>query len=334
MENNAVLPLSPADETLVIRHREIITTPVTVRLVYTDDDAGSLMHGFCMHLEKLLPNITVKREAADDEPPGIHVRDNIHFMMVPKGALLEFFLLTLLGNDALAGQDMGMDAGQVSGRIVLPAHLKMYIAENCPFCKQTIPKGLFLAGAAPAHIDLRLVDAMMFTAFAETDKVRSVPVTLLDNTFRWNGDFNITEVVDTIASRDPMKLGYETLKKMITDGDAEGVAALMHRFNTVIPAFTEMLVAEKWPERLGAMVAFEYLAETDPILAESALNVLWESFDALEPAIMGDVLHLVGVLNQAGQAGQAARLQAVLAGPYPQSVKAVAREIADGMRGF
>ena len=331
MENNAILPLSPADETLMIRHREIITSPVTVRLVYTDDEAGSLIKGFCMHLEKLLPGIAVKREPADDEPPGIHVRDNIHFMMVPKGALLEFFLLTLLGGDVLAGQDMGMDAGQVRGRVVLPAHLKMYIAENCPFCKRTIPKGLFLAGAAPASIDLRLVDAMMFPALAEKDKVRSVPATFLDNTFRWNGDFNLTEVVETIASRDPLKLGYETLKKMISDGDAEGVAALMNRFNTIIPAFTEMLVAEKWPERLGAMVAFEYLAEKDPILADSALNVLWESFDALEPAIMGDVIHLVGVLNQAGYA---ARLKAILAGPYPQSVKAVAREIADGMEGF
>jgi len=328
MENT--LPLSQADEKLVVRHKEILSKPIRIRLVQTDDDAGMQMKWFCDELQKLLPGITVKREPADDEPPGIHVSDNIHFIMVPKGEYLEIFLLSLLGHDALAGQDMGIDADELNRRVSLPVVLKMYVTENCPFCRKTLPKGLFLAGAAPTKIDFRIIDAVMFPALAADDNIRSAPTTLMDERFRWSGDFDMAEVVEMMAGRDPVQLGHETLKKMISDGGAEAAAALMDEYNTVIPAFTRLLAAEKWTERLGAMVAFEYLAEKNPEIAQKAIDGLWESFDAYDTAIMGDVLHLFGVLNQEVQIP---RIQSVLDGQYPESVKKVAGEVLEALAG-
>lgn len=328
MENNANLPLHPEDEHLILRHKEILATRVIIKLAYNDSEAGQLMADFCAALEKLLPNVAVKTAPADEDPPCIHVWDNLHFMMVPKGDYLEMFLLSLIGNDALASQELGMDAAQVRTRVSLPVLLKMYVMDNCPFCKITVPKGLFLAGASPLNIDIRIIDAAMFPDLAAQDNVRSVPATIMDDLFRWNGDFQITEVVDMIAARNPAELGYNTLKKIISDGDAEAVADLMNDFNTVIPAFTDLLVAEKWPERLGAMVAFEYLSEKNPALAETILDMLWAGFDLLDAPIMGDVLHLVGVLNRESQAKQ---VQKILAGEYPPSVKTVAREIFEAI---
>ncbi|MFO8111187.1 MAG: thioredoxin family protein [Desulfosalsimonadaceae bacterium] len=324
MENDSTLPLSPADEKLVLRHRDIISGPTPIRVVYAEGNVGKLLNAFCTQIEKLLPNVTVQRERDEDDPPGIHVWDNIHFQMVPKGPFLEFFLLSLLGGEALVRQDMGIDPAAVKRRVGLPVLLKLYVAENCPFCKQTLPKGLFLAGAAPSSIDLRIIDATMFPELASRDKIRSVPVTVMDDTFRWNGVFDISEVVDMIAGRDPAQLGVDTLKKMVSDGDAQGLANLMDEFNTVIPAFLDLLVAEKWPERLGAMVAFEYLAEKNPGLAESVLDDLWNRFDSLDAPVMGDVLHLVGVYHRASQAP---RVKSVMDGPYPDAVKNVAKEI-------
>ncbi len=324
MENDSTLLLSPADEKLVVRHKDIISGPTPIRVVYGDNDIGALLDVFCTQIEKLLPNVTVQREIAEEDPPGIHVSDNIHFLMVPKGPFLEFFLLSLLGADVLASPDMGIDAADVSRRVGLPVLLKMYVAENCPFCKQVLPKGLFIAGAAPKNVDIRIIDAAMFPALAAKDRIRSVPVTVMDDTFRWNGVFEISEVVDMVAGRDPAQLGVDTLKKMVSDGDAEGLANLMDEFNSVIPAFLNLLVAEKWPERLGAMVAFEYLAEKNPGLAETVLKDLWKGFDSLDAPIMGDVLHLVGVFNRASQAP---RVKSVMDGPYPDAVKNVATEI-------
>lgn len=328
MENNITPPLSPADENLIMRHKDIISSPVKIRLVRSDDDAGVQMNQFCSQLEKLLPNITIKREPADDDLPGIHVSDNIHFMMAPKGACLEAFLLSLIGREALASQDMGINASGVDKRIHLPGVLKIYVTETCPICHKTVPKGLFLAGAAPMKIAVRIIDAGMFPTLAEKDKIRSVPTTIIDDTFRFNGDFPITELVEMIAERDPVQLGYDTLKKMIADGDAARVASLMDEFDTVIPAFTDLLTAEKWHERLGAMVTFEYLAEKNAVLAQRVLDLLWQRFDSLDTAVMGDMLHLVGVLNQSGQIF---RLQSVLKGAYPDTVKKVAQEIIEAL---
>lgn len=327
-EENGLYSLSPADRNLISRHGGILTNPENIRLVKNDDDAGVQLDAFCTQLGELIPEIAVKREmAADDEPSGIHVSGNLHFRMVPRGEYLEMFLLSLFGSDTLAGQemDMDMDAKGLEERFSLPAMFTMYVTENCPFCRITVPKGLFLAGAAPSRIDMTIIDAMMFPALAEQDRVRSAPTTIMDGMFRWSGDFDLEEVIETVSSRDPLQLGYETLKKIISDGDAEGVAELMARFDEVIPAYIELLVAEKWPERLGAMVAFEYLAEKNRGVAHQVIDILWSRFDSLEPAIMGDMLHLVGVLNQPED--QSFRLQAVLSGNYPDPVKKVAAEI-------
>ncbi len=324
-EENGLYSLSPSDRNLISRHGGILTNPEKIRLVKSDDDAGVQLDAFCTQLEQLIPEISVKREmAADNEPSGIHVSQNLHFRMVPRGQYLELFLLSLFGSDTLAGQEMGVDVDGLEKSISLPAMFTMYVTENCPFCSIIVPKGLFLAGAAPSRVDMTIIDAMMFPAMAEQNRIRSVPTTIMDGMFRWSGDFDLDEVIETVSSRDPMKLGYETLKKIISDGDAEGVADLMDRFNEVIPAYIDLLIAEKWPERLGAMVAFEYLTEKNRDVAKQVIDILWGRFDSLEPAIMGDVLHLVGVFNQPDQSP---RLQAVLSGKYPEPVKKVAGEI-------
>ena len=325
-EENGLYSLSPSDRKLISRHGGILTNPEKIRLVKSDDDAGAQLDAFCTQLEQLIPEISVKREsAADDEPAGIHVSENLHFRMVPRGEYLEMFLLSLFGSDTLAGQEMDVDAAGLEQRIPLPAMLAMYVTENCPFCRITVPKGLFLAGAAPSRVDLTIIDAVMFPALAEQDRIRSAPTTIMDGMFRWSGDFGLEEVIETASSRDPLQLGYETLKKIISDGDAEGVADLMARFDDVIPAYIDLLVAEKWPERLGAMVAFEYLTEKNRGVAHQVIDILWSRFDSLDEAIMGDVLHLVGVFNQ--PEGQSPRMQAVLSGNYPDPVKKVAAEI-------
>ncbi len=324
MENHTNLPLSPADEKLILQHREIFSKPVKIRLVLDDDPASQKMSSFCEQLVTLLPAIRLIQESADGELSGIFLSDNIHFMMVPTGKLLEAFLLALHGNETLAGQDMGVDAGELNARFTVPAILKIYVIDDCPYCGKAVPKGLFLAGAAASKVHIRIIDALMFPELAKSDKVKSAPATIMDDTFRWTGDFKIEEVIEMIAGRDPVQLGYDTLKMMISSGDAERVASLMDEYNTMIPAFRDLLTTEKWTERLGAMVAFEYLVEKNTALAGEVLDHLWEVFDTLDTAVMGDVLHLVGVLNQDSQDR---RLKAVLEGEYPEVVRGVAGEV-------
>jgi len=319
-----VRSLSPADETLVARYSDSVPATARIILSYADTDAGEQMAAFCERLHALIPALTLVRESADGDPPSIHVSSNIHFQAVPTGKLLELFLFALLGNDAIAGQDLGVEAGAVNERIILPATLKMYVSPNCPYCPQALPRGLFLAGAAPSRINLLVIDAQLFSEQAKTDRVRSVPVTILDDHFRWTGVFDLDEVISVIVDRDPTQLGADTLKKMISDGNAEGVARLMDEANIVIPGFIDLLTQEKWSARLGAMVAFEYLSETNAGVSVKIIDQLWDRFTGLGDAVQGDILHLFGVLDDPGQLP---RLEEVKDGPFPETIREVAREV-------
>ncbi len=328
MEESVTHAMTPADQTIVSRHREMITGVKRIRLTVTEDPAGRHMAEFCDQLEALLPAVKVVKEPAEDDPPAIHVTDNIHFQMAPSGKLLELFLFSLMGNDVLVSQDLGADAEETGRRIELPAIFKIYTAHSCPHCPNAVARGLFLAGAAPSKVDLRVIDGQMFAEKAAADGVRSVPATILDDRFRWSGVFSLPEVTDMIVNRDPAQLGTDTLKKMISDGDAEGVARLMNDFDKVIPGFTALLTHEKWTVRLGAMVAFEYLAETNAALARAVLEQLWPHFDHYEQAVQGDMLHLYGVL---GQRDMIARLDAVADGAYADAIRNVAREVMEAL---
>ncbi len=328
MDEPVMQPLSPADETIVTRHRDIIG-PCRIRLAYTDDPAGQKMTAFCERISELLADVSVVRKPAEDEPPAIHISDNMHFQVVPSGKLLEGFLMALAGHDFLNSTDFGVNAGEIQQRIGLPATFKMYVSVNCPYCPQALQRALFLAGALSARVDIRIIDAQLFSKAARADQVRSVPTTILDDRFRWTGVFDLSEVVNIMADRDPAQLGTDTLKKMIADGNAGGVADLMGDAGIIIPGFFDLLTDPKWSVRLGAMVAFEYLAERDPGLSRKILETLWERFDAFDDPVKGDILHLFGVLDDPELTG---RLQRVSESSESNAIKQVASEIVNAAR--
>lgn len=321
--------LSADDEIIILKYRDKLPAAARIKLTYTDTAVGKKMTAFCDRLRELIPAASVHRGAADEEDPAIHVSDNIHFLAVPSGKLLESFMFALLGNEALANQKLKPGSAEIQQRVTLPAMLKMYVAINCPYCSQALPRALFLAGAAPSKIDLRVIDAGLFEQGAKSDRIRSVPVMILDDRFRWTGIFNPSEVIDVIAGRDPSQLSSDTLKKMISDGDAEGVARLMHESNTVIPGYIDLAVHERMAVRLGAMVVFEYLAETNTALSRKIMDLLWERFSGAGDTVKGDILHLCGMLEDPGQVD---RLETIVSGSYPETVKQVAREVIDGIK--
>jgi hypothetical protein len=59
----------------------------------------------------------------------------------------------------------------------------------------------------------------------------------------------------------------------------------------------DLLVHPKWPVRLGAMVALETIAEENPALAQKTMLPLWDRFDAVDDKVKGDILYLVGEID-------------------------------------
>lgn len=78
------------------------------------------------------------------------------------------------------------------------------------------------------------------------------------------------------------------------DSKADLVAEMMVAEGKIFPAFMDMLVHEKWPVRLGAMVAMEEIIVRDKPLSEQCVEPLWERFPEMNDQVRGDVIDILG----------------------------------------
>ena len=92
-------------------------------------------------------------------------------------------------------------------------------------------------------------------------------------------------------------LGVNSLKSIIKDGQASQLAAMMLEAQQIFPAFYDLLTHDKWPVRLGAMVAMEEIVHQAPGLARDAIDPLWQRFEGAEHQIKGDILYLFGEIG-------------------------------------
>ena len=139
----------------------------------------------------------------------------------------------------------------------------------------------------------------------------------------------MTEVLSIIRDRDPVTLGADSLRTLIENGAAEELARMMVGSGKIFPAFLDLLTHEKWPLRLGAMVAFEYLMELNQDLGNEVVETLWKRFEKLDDSVKGDVLHLFG---QSGSEKTISFLKTILKGSHSKPVLEAAEEALESIR--
>ncbi len=111
---------------------------------------------------------------------------------------------------------------------------------------------------------------------------------------------------------------------LLKEGNADQVAEMMLDHNRIFPAFINTLIHEKWPVRLGAMVAFEYIAEKNKSLASRIINPLWEQFQNVEDRIKGDIIYILG---ETGNVEMIPELEKIsYSGIYHEEVRNAARD--------
>lgn len=164
---------------------------------------------------------------------------------------------------------------------------------------------------------------------AASDNIHSAPTVLLEDQFRWTGSIQIQEVVDMILNRNPSQISAASLKAMFEDGSAVAVANMMLDRGEIFPAFMDLLVHEKWPVRLAAMVVFETIAEENRKLAGQTIPFLWDCFSRAEDTVKGDILYLLG---NAGDKTVIPKIETLLDGPYPVEVIDAAKEALETLK--
>lgn len=313
--------MTPEEEREIALWGQKLKNDIRMELTITKDKRSRAFQNFCDNLSRVAPKIRTKTENEDEAKPPVIRIGNVRYQAIPTGKELEPFLSALAGNKSPALKLSASLRERVSN-IEIPARLKIYITPHCPFCPVAVKQLLSLV-AANEGIKLTIIDGALFPEAAKSDNVQSAPTALLDDLYRWTGAIQLSEIADMILNRDPSRLSASSLKDMFEEGNASGVAAMMTDSGKIFPAFLELLVHEKWPVRLGAMVAFETIAAENSKLIAQAIPFLWERFSQVEDTVKGDVLYLFGI---SGDESVIPKLETVLNGTYPVEVKEAAAE--------
>jgi glutaredoxin len=294
-----------------------------------EGEAGVRFAAFCDQLKEAAPHISIRHDSdlPYEAPVLVSGRNaNIAYQALPTGKILPLFLESL---------DTPSDAGPVPAEttqaapqsIDLPAGFKLYVADQCPHCPQTLRQLQALADANPM-IRLRVINAAGSADMARDDNIRSVPTLILDDRFRWTGQVKSEELLTICADRDPSSLSADSLRQLVEDGQAAQVAAMMTESGQLFPALLDLLVHPRWSVRLGAMVTVEYLADDAPELGRLLCRSLWQTFSDLPNPVQGDVTHVFGLFNDAQTKGY---LRSIAKGDFGDEVKDAAAEELAGM---
>jgi hypothetical protein len=295
---------------------------IQISLLITEDKRSGEFDEFCENLKRLSPKTHIVREKGQpQEIPAIRIGSILTYHAIPLGMELEPFL------EILSFYDKGFPPipGSIQRhleKLQIPTTLNLYISQQCPVCPGTVRQIIPLA-LVNEFIQLTITDCTLFPEIAQSNRIQSVPTVVLDEHFRWTGPLQLEELVNVIINRDPATLGTSYLERMLEEGGALHIAAMMVDRQQIPPVFIDLLTHEKWGIRLGAMTAMEEIAENNQELAAQVVDPLWERFDDAEDTIKGDILYILG---KSGNHRIEPRLQMILSGQYDPQIKEAAKE--------
>jgi glutaredoxin len=229
---------------------------------------------------------------------------------VPAGTELGPFLEAVSGEPRSAPSDLR------------PAALRIFVAQACPHCPTAVRTLLSLITPG-GPVALEVIDSEACPEAAETEKVKSVPTLILDDSFRWTGDIRSGDLEALLTPGDRTDLDAGLLGRALENGNAGPLAALMAEADRISPALADLLAAEAMSVRIGAMMVVEELLEQAPSLVERFVPALRERFDAAPEPARGDMLYILG---EAGPPSLKTEIEALLAGDLHPEVAEAARE--------
>lgn len=314
--------MTPTEEKQLLTLNETLSRDIQISFIETDHQKSHAIQEFCDKLVQLVPKIRVKKEEGDSgQAPAIRIHDGLQYQAVPAGTeVVPFIEAIQMLESGKARIDASVNAFLT--KIDLPTNLVIYVSPQCKFCPEAVRKLLPVITIC-RHIQLTVIDAMHFSELAAQDNIQSVPTLILEGQFRWTGEFELNEIVEMMANRDPSVLGPVSLEMMLKEGKAGKLSEMMLDKGEIFPAFYEVLTHPKWPVRLGAMVVMDELIENNHDLAVQTLELLWERFYQVDDRVKGDLLYIFG---QIAQKEMVPRLEAIRNGDYDAEIIEAAQE--------
>ena len=313
---------SDIEKKQLLKLNHTLSREIKIGLADTGHPQSKMFQKFCDNLVQLVPKIRIaKEDGSPQQPPQILIGNGLRYQALPGGLEMPPFIEALAALDS----DPLQMTESIKSRLKknnLPATLTVFMAPQCTYCPQVISQ-LIPLSMLEAGVQLIVIDGTLFSDAAQTHKIQSVPTILLDEQFRWTGAVPIDEIIDAICTRNPALLGATSLESIVKDGQASHLAAMMLEAQEIFPAFYDLLIHDKWPIRLGAMVVIEEIAGKNPGKALEAIGPLWARFEGVSDQVKGDILYLFGEI---GDRRVIPWLTEVSAGEFDVEVKEAAKE--------
>ena len=320
--------LTPYEKKQIRTLNETLSGRIEIGVIETNHQQSRSISRFCNTLSQLVPKIRIKQEeGGSNELPAIRVHRGLIYHAVPSGAEIGPFIESLQMLDSDKSRSNESLNAQVE-KIDLPTSLVIYVSPQCEFCPVAVRQLLPLP-ILNHRIRLTIIDGTHFPELVEKDRIQSVPTLILEDRFRWTGMFQISEITEIMANRDPSVLGPASLEMMLKEGKASMLAEMMLEKMEIFPAFYEVLIHPKWPVRLGAMVVMDELVEKNLDLALQGLKPLCERFSKVDSRVKGDLLYVLGEMQQKEILPW---LETIINGDDDAEVKEAAREALDKLK--
>ncbi|MFO7965431.1 MAG: thioredoxin family protein [Desulfobacterales bacterium] len=269
--------------------------PIDLTLVLTPDNRSGDFQLFFTEFSRIseIIRLTIRKE--ETGIPYVRLGEKVHFHAIPSGTELVPFLdgLDLFFAN---GSSIAPETFPMLEDIETPAELMLFVTGFCPYCPKMMHRILPLTAGCPL-LSLTVIDGLLFPEKASEHHVTSVPALLLDNDFRWHGEVGAKEIIEAVRHRDPARMGGQTMENLLKEGGASRLAEWMVSRKNVFPALLDLLVHEKWPVRLGAMVAVEEITARDARLAQSVAEPLMALYPAASHPVKGDILYVLGLVG-------------------------------------
>jgi len=302
-----------------------LSQDITIGLTGSGHPHSQVFHEFCDDLAQLVPKIKITHEdVSAQQPPQLLIGSGLRYQALPTGLEIGPFIEALTALDSKPLQIAESTKIRLK-KNSLPATLTVFMAPHCTYCPKVISQ-LIPLSMIEAGVQLFVIDGTLFPETAQRHRIQSVPTILLDEQFRWTGSVPIDEIIDAISTRNPALLGATSLESLLKEGQASHLAALMLDAQEIFPAFYDLLIHDKWPVRLGAMVVIEEIAAQAPKIASEIIEPLWGRFEQVSDQIKGDLLYLFGEI---GDIRAIPWLEAVSAGKFDAEVIEAAKEALD-----
>ena len=177
-----------------------------------------------------------------------------------------------------------------------PHLIQVLMTASCPFCAQMVGLINQLAAASPL-ITSWIVDVELFPEWVRQYQIKAVPATILGDEIFLSGVIQEKELVGWLEKLDSDDYSKQLYRNDLLEKRMGLAVERLKRRPQDLPIMADLLKAEEFGIKLGAMAVIEQLSEEVPDLQGSIFEALFPLLQEKSDQLIGDVIYLLGQLH-------------------------------------